>query len=181
MWKSIEKSPAYFEGRLESIWIISSCIRELKQRENVKKVAIFHALQKTHSSSLQSVGAKNLKLLCTNFCLGCPDFNLFAAKSQSVSKSIFICRGLQYFRVGYKFKKVFFRKNKISIRNLKCRKLTHSSIEGQDGVLEPAGKVTSSVEFDGKPLTSWPPITTIKWSSIKINSKIKVMNQSEMQ
>ena len=42
---------------------------------------------------------------------------------------------------------------------------TYSSIEGHEGVLEPKGRVTSSVEFVGDPDKSWPPMTTIKWSS----------------
>ena len=44
---------------------------------------------------------------------------------------------------------------------------THLSIEGHEGFFEPVGSVTISVEFVGNPLISWPPITTIKWSSIK--------------
>ena len=39
---------------------------------------------------------------------------------------------------------------------------TYSSIEGHEGVLEPEGRVTSSVEFVGDPDKSWPPMTTIK-------------------
>ena len=42
---------------------------------------------------------------------------------------------------------------------------TYSSIEGHEGVLEPKGRVTSSVEFVAYPDISWPPMTTIKWSS----------------